>query len=72
MGTSHQRIDAKLKNYTITFRCTWPDGYKTFPEDERLEIYGLCIMPGHIHIFIGSKKNKDEDIVRDTISFTSC
>ena len=28
-------------------------------------------MPGHVHMIIGSNKNKLEDIVRDMKSFTS-
>ncbi|MEP6713152.1 MAG: transposase [Ferruginibacter sp.] len=31
-----------------------------------LEIYGWCIMASHVHMIIGSRKDKLEDIVRDT------
>ena len=47
------------------------DSWKHCQEKKGLEIYGWCIMPSHIHMIIGSKKNKLEDIVRDTKSFTS-
>jgi len=39
--------------------------------DKGLEIYGWCIMPSHVHTIIGSNKNKLEEIVRDTKSYTS-
>ncbi|MEP7229313.1 MAG: hypothetical protein ABI691_03625 [Ginsengibacter sp.] len=38
---------------------------ETLPGKERLEIYGWCIMQGHIHMIIGSKKDNLKDIVRD-------
>ncbi len=38
---------------------------ETLPAKQCLEVYGWCIMPGHLHMIIGSKKNKPEDIVRD-------
>ena len=47
------------------------DSWKFCQEKKGLEIYGWCIMPSHVHLIIGSKKNKLEDIVRDTKSFTS-
>ena len=47
------------------------DSWKHCQDKKGLEIYGWCIMPSHIHMIIGSKKNKLEDIVRDTKSFTS-
>lgn len=40
-------------------------------EKKGLEIYGWCIMPSHVHMIIGSSKNKLEDIVRDMKSHTS-
>ena len=47
------------------------DSWKFCQEKKGLEIYGWCIMPSHIHMIIGSKKNKLEDIVRDMKSHTS-
>lgn len=42
------------------------------PVREGLEIYGWwCIMPSHIHMIIGSKKEKLEDIVRNIKKYTS-
>ncbi|MEO6838609.1 MAG: transposase [Ginsengibacter sp.] len=47
------------------------DSWKFCQEKKGLEIYGWCIMPSHVHMIIGSNKNKLEDIVRDMKSFTS-
>ena len=47
------------------------DSWKHCQEKKGLEIYGWCIMPSHVHMIIGSKKNKLEDIVRDMKSHTS-
>ncbi|HEU5291834.1 MAG TPA: transposase [Cyclobacteriaceae bacterium] len=40
-------------------------------KDKGLEIYGWCIMPSHVHMIIGTNKDKLEDIVRDMKSYTS-
>ena len=47
------------------------DSWKFCQEKKGLEIYGWCIMPSHVHMIIGSNKNKLEDIVRDMKSYTS-
>lgn len=47
------------------------DSWKFCQEKKGLEIYGWCIMPSHIHMIIGSNKNKLEDIVRDMKKHTS-
>ena len=47
------------------------DSWKYCQEKKGLEIYGWCIMPSHVHMIIGSKKNKLEDIVRDMKKHTS-
>jgi len=47
------------------------DSWKFCQEKKGLEIYGWCIMPSHVHMIIGSNKNKLEDIVRDMKSHTS-
>ena len=47
------------------------DSWKFCQEKKGLEIYGWCIMPSHIHMIIGSSKNKLEDIVRDMKKYTS-
>jgi len=36
-----------------------------------LLIYGWCIMTSHVHMIIGSEKDKLEDIMRDMKKFTS-
>ena len=47
------------------------DSWKHCQTKKGLEIYGWCIMPSHIHMIIGSKKDKLEDIVRDMKKHTS-
>jgi putative transposase len=47
------------------------DSWKYCRGQKGLEIYGWCIMPSHVHMIIGSKKNKLEDIVRDMKKHTS-
>ena len=39
--------------------------------EKGLEIYAWCIMTSHVHLIIGSNKNKMEDIIRDLKSHTS-
>jgi len=36
-----------------------------------LELFAWCIMPSHMHLIIGTNKNKIQDILRDFKSFTS-
>src|SRR6478752_3243795 len=36
-----------------------------------LEVYSWTLMPNHLHMIIGSNKNKMEDIIRDFKSYTS-
>ncbi len=36
-----------------------------------MELYGWCIMSSHIHMIIGSQKDRLEDIMRDMKKFTS-
>ena len=47
------------------------ESWKYCHEKKALEIYGWCIMPSHVHMIIGSKKDKLEDIVRDMKKHTS-
>jgi REP-associated tyrosine transposase len=47
------------------------ESWKHCQEKKGLEIYGWCIMPSHVHMIIGSSKNKPEDIVRDMKKHTS-
>lgn len=47
------------------------DSWKYCQQYKGLEIYGWCIMTSHIHMIIGSNKNKLEDIVRDMKKHTS-
>ncbi len=47
------------------------ESWKYCQEKKSLEIYGWCLMTSHVHMIIGSKSNKLEDIVRDMKSYTS-
>lgn len=47
------------------------DSWKYCQEKRGLEIYGCCIMTSHVHMIIGTKKDKLEDIVRDMKKHTS-
>ncbi len=47
------------------------ESWKHCQEKIGLEIYGWCIMPSNVHIVIGRKKDKLEDIVRDMKKHTS-
>jgi len=47
------------------------DSWKYCLSNKGLEIYGWVIMPSHVHLIIGSSKNKLEDIVRDMKSYSS-
>ena len=61
-------IDVFIRNeYKDIILKSW----KYCIENKGLEIYGWCIMTSHIHMIIGSNKNKPEDIVRDMKSYTS-
>jgi len=40
-------------------------------KEKGLEVYGWCIMTSHIHLIIGSNKNKIEEIIRDLKRHTS-
>ena len=35
------------------------------PDNKGLEIYGWCIMTSHVHMIIGTNKDKLENIMRD-------
>ncbi len=47
------------------------ESWKHCQKEKGLEIYGWCIMPSHIHMIIGSKKTRLQDIVRDMKKHTS-
>jgi REP element-mobilizing transposase RayT len=47
------------------------DSFKHCIKNKGLKIYGWCIMTSHVHMIIGSKKDKLEDIVRDMKKHTS-
>ena len=47
------------------------DSWKHCQEKKGLEIYGWSIMPSHVHMILGCKKDRLEDIVRDMKKHTS-
>ena len=47
------------------------DSWKYCQQHKGLEIYGWVIMPSHVHLIIGSNKEKLDGIVRDMKSYTS-
>ena len=47
------------------------NSWKHCIDHKGLEIYGWCILTSHIHMIIGSNKNKLETIVRDMKKHTS-
>ena len=47
------------------------ESWKHCQEKKGLEIYSWCIMTSHVHMIIGSKKEKLEVIVRDMKKHTS-
>ncbi|MBK8145551.1 MAG: transposase [Bacteroidetes bacterium] len=61
-------IDVFIRNeYKEILITSW----KHCIDHKGLEIYGWCIMTSHVHMIIGSNKNKLEDIVRDMKKHTS-
>jgi putative transposase len=53
------------------YRQIMLDSWKYCKENKGLEIYGWCIMTSHVHMIIGSKKEKLENIMRDMKKYTS-
>jgi len=47
------------------------DSWKFCQKEKGLDIYAWIIMSSHIHMIIGSRENKLEDIVRDMKSYSS-
>ncbi len=47
------------------------DSWKYCMENKGLEIYGWCIMTSHVHMIIGTNKDKLENIMRDMKRHTS-
>lgn len=47
------------------------DGIKYCQNKKGLEVYGWCIMTSHIHLIIGSKGDKMEDIMQSLKTYTS-
>ena len=40
-------------------------------DNKGLELYAWCIMPSHVHLIIGTRGEKMEDIIRDLKKYTS-
>ena len=47
------------------------ESLKFCQQEKGLDIYAWCIMSSHVHLIIGTNKNKIEDIIRDFKSHTS-
>ena len=47
------------------------DSWRYCQKEKGLDIYGWCIMTSHIHLIVGSEKEKMENIMRDMKKFTS-
>jgi putative transposase len=61
-------IDVFIRN---EYKYELVNSWKYCIANKGLEVYGWCIMTSHVHMIIGSKGNKLEDIVRDMKSYTS-
>lgn len=61
-------IDVFIRN---EYKNILIDSWKYCQKNKGLEIYAWCIMTSHVHMIIGSNKNKLEDIMRDMKSYTS-
>ena len=61
-------IDVFIRN---VYKEILIDSWKHCIEKKGLETYAWCIMTSHVHLMIGSNKNKLADIVRDTKRHTS-
>lgn len=47
------------------------ESWKYCIEHKGLEIYGWCIMSSHVHMIVGSHKDRLQDIMRDMKKYTS-
>ncbi len=61
-------IDVFIRN---EYKDILIESWKYCQKEKGLDIYAWIIMTSHVHMIIGSNKNKLEDIVRDMKSYTS-
>ncbi len=61
-------IDVFIRN---EYKWILLDSWKYCQREKGLDIYAWIIMSSHVHMIIGSKTNKLENIVRDMKSYTS-
>ena len=61
-------IDLFIRN---EYKQVMLDSWKYCIENKGLEVYGWCIMTSHIHMLIGTNKDKLQDIMRDMKRYTS-
>ena len=47
------------------------ESWKYCKEEKGMELYGWCIMSSHVHMIIGTHKEKMQDIMRDMKKYTS-
>ena len=62
------RVDLFIRN---VYKDILLDSWRYCQTEKGLELYGWCIMTSHVHMIIGSQKDKLEDIMRDMKKFTS-
>lgn len=55
----------------VEYKNTLIESLKYCQKEKGLEVYAWCIMTSHLHLIIGTNKNKMQDILRDFKSFTS-
>jgi REP element-mobilizing transposase RayT len=61
-------IDVFIRN---EYKWVMLDSWEYCKKEKGLDIYAWIIMTNHIHMIVGSKTNKLENIIRDMKSFTS-
>jgi len=55
----------------MTYKDIMIDSWKHCQKNKGLEIYGWCIMSSHVHMIIGTRGEKLENIMRDMKKHTS-
>ena len=61
-------IDLFVRN---EYKQVMLDSWKYCIDNKGLEVYGWCIMTSHIHMLIGTNKDRLENIMRDMKRYTS-
>ncbi len=61
-------IDLFIRN---EYKQVMLDSWEYCIENKGLEVYGWCMMTSHIHMLIGTNKDRLENIMRDMKKYTS-